>query len=389
MLKNIILTGFLIVIFSGLLQAQIDGTVYVFCGSPSGQQDTVTAVINSTIEIPIYVLTDTFTIIIADILLPLGISNCFFESFDTVNCQYHYPLTQWDVAFFHRYIDDYLYYPLDDGCYWDSYTFAGFAEIGPPYDSPMIQTDPDGPPHHALTFAANVVNDPDIHLQQACNVLMNGDTDPRFITPEETELVSIESYACYRFTHRAWLNGVITDQNQEPVSNALVWIDGSDRLDTASSSGEYELSYDSPDAFRIAVFHPGHRIFVSNYMRFNSGDTAAIDLELEPFEGYHYLAGDANMFVEDWPPEVSGADVTYLVNYFRETETSQPCYLDAFWASADVNGDCRVIGSDVTRLVTYFRGLGDILYCPEYVPAWTTDYDLPEITNLPGWPGCE
>ncbi|MCD6163719.1 MAG: right-handed parallel beta-helix repeat-containing protein [candidate division Zixibacteria bacterium] len=104
--------------------------------------------------------------------------------------------------------------------------------------------------------------------------------------------------------------------------------------------------------------------------------------------GYEYLPGDANMYNGLWPPIVIGGDVTYLVNYFKGYETSLPCLLNDFWCSADANGDCQVIGSDVIRLVNYFRGLGDIQYCPEYLPLWLTPDDIP--AEAPdGWPNCE
>jgi predicted outer membrane repeat protein len=102
--------------------------------------------------------------------------------------------------------------------------------------------------------------------------------------------------------------------------------------------------------------------------------------------GYEYLPGDANMSVGQWPPQVIGGDVTYLVNYFRGL--SNACLLGGFYCSGDVNADCQVIGSDVTRMVTYFRGLVDIIPCPDYEPAWPTPDDLP--TEAPdGWPNCE
>jgi hypothetical protein len=101
--------------------------------------------------------------------------------------------------------------------------------------------------------------------------------------------------------------------------------------------------------------------------------------------GYAYLPGDANMFNGAWPPMAIGGDVTFLVNYLRGMSASPPCLLDGFWASADVNGDCRIIGSDVTKLVTYFRGTGSILYCPDYPPLYPP---LPP-SPPPGWPNCD
>jgi uncharacterized repeat protein (TIGR01451 family) len=103
-------------------------------------------------------------------------------------------------------------------------------------------------------------------------------------------------------------------------------------------------------------------------------------------DAYSYLPGDANMSVGQWPPQVIGGDVTYLVNYFRGL--SNACLLGGFYCSGDANADCQVIGSDVTRMVTYFRGLADIIPCPDYEPAWPTPDDLP-VDAPSGWPNCE
>ncbi|MCP4582026.1 MAG: hypothetical protein GY839_10435 [candidate division Zixibacteria bacterium] len=112
-------------------------------------------------------------------------------------------------------------------------------------------------------------------------------------------------------------------------------------------------------------------------------------IEEEGPDDKEYLPGDANMFNGLWPPSVIGADVTYLVNYFRGQPSSQPCNLCDldFWGSADANGDCLVIGSDVTKLVNYFRGFGNPSYCPDLPPAWPTPDDLP-LDAPSGWPNC-
>lgn len=107
-----------------------------------------------------------------------------------------------------------------------------------------------------------------------------------------------------------------------------------------------------------------------------------------PGNCFAYLAGDANMFIGAWPPQIIGSDVTYLVNFFRGTQGIESCLLGGFWGSADANGDCNIIGSDVTRLVNYFRGIGDILYCQEFPPCWIISEDLPDQMPV-GWPHCE
>lgn len=101
-----------------------------------------------------------------------------------------------------------------------------------------------------------------------------------------------------------------------------------------------------------------------------------------------YLPGDINMSAGVWPPAAVGADVTYLVNYFRSLPSSVPCFFDGFWASADANGDCNIIGNDVTMLVNYFRGSGSLFYCPDYLPLWPTPADLPPLAPY-GWPNCD
>ncbi len=101
---------------------------------------------------------------------------------------------------------------------------------------------------------------------------------------------------------------------------------------------------------------------------------------------YEYLPGDANMAAGSWPPNVIGADVTYLVNYFRAI--AAPCLVGGFYNSADANGDCSVIGADVTYLVQYFRGANELHFCPDYEPTWQSSGDLP--AEAPdSWPNCE
>jgi hypothetical protein len=103
---------------------------------------------------------------------------------------------------------------------------------------------------------------------------------------------------------------------------------------------------------------------------------------------YKYLPGDINMNNGAWPPTVIGADVTYLVNYFRNLPSGQPCRMADFWASADTNGDCVILGSDVTKLVNYFRGITGIQYCLNFEPSWPTPDDLPDEAP-DDWPNCE
>ena len=154
------------------------------------------------------------------------------------------------------------------------------------------------------------------------------------------------------------------------------------------AEGYYEI-WVSPGTYDLHLSHPSFGDTVIAGIVVELGVPTEIPpVELPPVSGYEYLPGDVNMYSATWPPVAIGGDVTYLVNYFRGIETSIACELDGFWCSADANGDCNTIGSDVTRLVNYFRGQIDLLYCPDYPPAWPTPDDLP-VDAPPGWPNCE
>ena len=62
--------------------------------------------------------------------------------------------------------------------------------------------------------------------------------------------------------------------------------------------------------------------------------------------------------------------------------------IDGFYASGDVNGDCRIMGSDVTRFINYFKGKNNIKICLHYPTYWLNNDSIPE--QIPsGWPNCE
>ncbi len=110
-----------------------------------------------------------------------------------------------------------------------------------------------------------------------------------------------------------------------------------------------------------------------------------------PLMGYEYLPGDANMGVAPWPPQVSGADVTRLVGYFKgffpACEFNNPGAVIAppnFYASGDANGNCALQPSDVTRLVAYFKGTAaPPAACSDYPPVAPVQTSYPACTNVP------
>jgi hypothetical protein len=96
-------------------------------------------------------------------------------------------------------------------------------------------------------------------------------------------------------------------------------------------------------------------------------------------EVYKYIPGDANMGVGFWPPEVTAADITYMVGYFRMLNPA--CWFDGFYAAADANGDCQIIGSDATYLIRYFQSLGEPpTFCPDYPHIPPIEETYPECT---------
>ncbi|MCP4582836.1 MAG: hypothetical protein GY839_14595, partial [candidate division Zixibacteria bacterium] len=72
-------------------------------------------------------------------------------------------------------------------------------------------------------------------------------------------------------------------------------------------------------------------------IKFNSNDSGNspldVPVEFVVSKVFGYIPGDANMGSAVWPAELNGADVTYLVGYFRWM--NQGCSFDGFYASAD------------------------------------------------------
>jgi hypothetical protein len=163
----------------------------------------------------------------------------------------------------------------------------------------------------------------------------------------------------------------------------------SDPLFADPGQGDFSitwLSFPVEDETKSPCIDAGH----PDMILFMDDDSTRIDIGAISFDqviyGLPYLPADANMRVGQWPPQVIGSDVTYLVSYFRGI--TRPCIINGFYCSGDANGDCQVIGSDVTRMVTYFRGLANIIPCPDYEPAWPTPDELPGEAPS-GWPNCE
>ncbi|MCP4581537.1 MAG: hypothetical protein GY839_07940 [candidate division Zixibacteria bacterium] len=279
-----------------------DQTVFIWYGSVDGSP--VTVYPGASMPVDVFLLgpfDDWGDAGVADFCLALGADNQYIDSLILEAGTLYYPLTAWDYI---EIMGNYGSPPNPEG--WRSQSIWGFAELWPPYDSPLILY---STPTRIFTTVVKTRND--------------------------TSFIG-ETIACI---------GTGLDSIQGPSNTG----------DAGCGAGLSLHEFFSP-------FHFEPRI--------------------------EYMPGDVNIFRGAWPPLVIGNDVTYFVNYFRGMENNPPCNLGGFFASADINGDCRVIGSDVTRLVEYFRGQVSMSFCPEYYPAWPTTDDLPLLAPQ-GWPNCE
>ncbi|MCP4580009.1 MAG: hypothetical protein GY839_00215 [candidate division Zixibacteria bacterium] len=179
------------------------------------------------------------------------------------------------------------------------------------------------------------------------------------------------------------IKGIITDPDANPIDGVFITALETSVSDSSNVDGDYQLDSLPQVSIDITFSHQAYFDTMISGVSVTPSDTIFLDVVMIP---YYYLPGDANMLIGIWPPIVIGADVTYLVNYFRTL--SDPCLINNFYCSADINGDCLVIGSDVTRLVNYFRGEANITWCADCPPVWPTPEDLP-AENPVGWPSCD
>ena len=74
------------------------------------------------VDIPVYAKGENRDVNVADLMIPLGINNLYFDQFNIENCQTYYPLTEWDLDLFVNLNEEY-----QEG--WSSLSFLGFARI--------------------------------------------------------------------------------------------------------------------------------------------------------------------------------------------------------------------------------------------------------------------
>jgi hypothetical protein len=181
MKKLLILT--LVIMLVGIAQAQRD-TMFVNIGPLDVSPNPGYPVgVDKNVEVPVffhsdetvdYDLVEPFKVQGADLSYPMGINNCYADMFIEAECQILYPLSGWDSKSFGNLNEDYM--TDGDGCAWDSYSFTGFAELFPPYDSPLLETD--GTDWvNALIYVVHTVNRPELIDSVICNPAAPG-VDP-------------------------------------------------------------------------------------------------------------------------------------------------------------------------------------------------------------------
>jgi hypothetical protein len=123
------------------------------------------------IDVPVFFSSGEEGVQGADLSLPFGINNCYVDLFDDAACQILYPLNAWDSKSFGNFNEDWQ--TDGDGCTWDSYSFTGFAELFPPYDSPFLET-PVGTWVNALIYNVHTVNRPELLDSTICDAVGPG-----------------------------------------------------------------------------------------------------------------------------------------------------------------------------------------------------------------------
>jgi len=201
-----------------------------------------------------------------------------------------------------------------------------------------------------------------------------------------------------KFSPGGTIYGIVTDQLSNPIEDVYVSIDAIESVESTDISGNYAHRWIPIGTYNIHLSHPNYTDTVLYDIELVMDDYMELNVILRN-ACYQYMAGDVNMSNGIWPPMALGADVTYLVNYFKASPTSVPCLLHNpvagtpyFWTSADANGDCIVMGSDVVRLVAYFRGQQPIEWCADYPPCWhpiDPSFDPPPVIAPDDWPNCE
>jgi hypothetical protein len=144
-------------------------TLYVwFGGEFQGEMwhDTVYAPIGDWIDIPVFFSGSSYDVVVGDMVIPLGINKDFIDQFDSLSCQVHGVLVQWDYA-------DFIHFNDEFQPNWASLSFVGIADHLPPYDSNWLFTGPDSL-QLCLSYRVHTVEDTGLIDQTICDAVGMG-----------------------------------------------------------------------------------------------------------------------------------------------------------------------------------------------------------------------
>lgn len=282
------------------------------------------------------------SVYVASLHLCLGTDDQYIvDHFSQTEGQLHYPVSEWDNAFF---------LPAQSGSPnppgWSSQSFAGFARLNSESDSPWLHTEV---PLNILTY-----------------VLLTDDDD-----------------------------GLI-GQTQPALSYGFSSLQGpSNASDTLGQNFIPVAENFSPLHFTAQAI--GYSYLTGDANMYNE----TVNLG-DPLTGPWRVGGDVTFLVNYFNTS-SGNQPCLMYNSAAPDEGQiENGYL---FAAGDATGDCQVLGGDASRLVQYFSGNPEatIEWCgydkpdPEnyYPPLWLNNrgsggsQPVPPLEELPaGWPNC-
>lgn len=175
-MKKLLVLTFVLLLAAGATADR--GDMFFFIGTPDGSNLAVG--IDKWVPVEVFYQSGpdftgpadtTEAVLGADLTYPLGINNGYVDAFDELACAFHFPFSQWDSKSFQNLYEDFF----NDGTNtWDSYSFQGFAELFPPYNSPLMDSDV---PALGLTFVVHTLNRPEVLDSVICNAVGAGE-DP-------------------------------------------------------------------------------------------------------------------------------------------------------------------------------------------------------------------
>jgi hypothetical protein len=110
------------------------------------------------VDIPVYIVGEDPSVSIADMMFPLGINKTYVDQFADTSCRVYYPMTEWDVAEFVNFNDNF-----EES--WSSISFLGLARISH-NENPWGQWES---PALAMSFRVHIKDDFQLTEEPICD----------------------------------------------------------------------------------------------------------------------------------------------------------------------------------------------------------------------------